>query len=212
MRNAILMGLTGMSGAGKTTVCDFFRQKGIAVIDCDKISRLVVQKGSPCLEEIDQNFDDILTDEGELNRKKLGEIIFSDKNKKIKLENIIFPYILFEVFNRVKAYEQQGENFIILDAPTLFESGIDKFCDYIVSVVAKTEISAERISKRDETSLENAKLRLNSQKNREFFIKNSTYYIDNEGEIDELIKKAEFILNELLTKKQEPVLEGYDKD
>lgn len=200
MGDAILVGLTGMSGAGKTTVCDFFRQRKIAVIDCDRISRLVVRKGTECLDDIAKAFDDILTKDGELNRKKLGKIIFSDKNKKRELESIIFPYILFEVFNRIEKYENLGEKLIIIDAPTLFESGIDKFCDYIVSVVAQTTISAERISKRDGISLEFAKLRLNSQKNREFFIENSTYYIDNEGEVDELLKKAEFILNDLLKK------------
>lgn len=200
MGDAILVGLTGMSGAGKTTICDFFRQKKIAVIDCDRISRLVVRKGTECLCDISKAFDDILTKDGELNRKKLGEIIFSDMNKKKELECIIFPYILFEVFNRIDAYEKKGEKLIIIDAPTLFESGIDQFCDYIVSVVAQTAKSAERISKRDGISLELARLRLNSQKNREFFIENSTYYIDNEGEVDELLKKAEFILNELLQK------------
>ena len=194
-----LVGLTGMSGSGKTTVSDFLQNKGLAIVDCDKISHMVVEKGRPCLYEIVKLFsEDILTSDGNLDRKKLGNIIFADKTSKKELEEIIFPYILFEVFRQIDFHKNNGNNLIVLDAPTLFESKLDVLCDIIISVVADFDICADRISKRDRISIENAKLRLLSQHDREFFIEKSTYYIDNSGSFEQLIIKINGVLDKLL--------------
>ncbi|NLJ16414.1 MAG: dephospho-CoA kinase [Clostridiales bacterium] len=199
MAETLLVGLTGMSGSGKTTVCDYFRAKDIDIIDCDKVARFVVQKDFPCLDEIRESFgNEVILKSGELNRKKLGEIIFKNDDKKQMLEKIIFPYIVYQVFSKITDLKNKNRKIIILDAPTLFESGMDKICDVIISIVSDLDICAERISKRDNISLESARQRLIKQHGKEFFIKNSTYYINNVHSVNELNSSTENILDELI--------------
>ncbi|MCM1299375.1 MAG: dephospho-CoA kinase [Firmicutes bacterium] len=186
--NITVIGLTGMSGAGKTTVCEVFRTNGFDIIDCDLICRKIVQKGKPCLSEIAFKFgSEVITPQGELNRSRLGKIIFSDKTKRSILNGIMYPYVSYIVIKNILSAKN---NHVVLDAPTLFESGIDDICNTIVCVTAEKKSLIQRIIERDRISSEAAENRLNSQNPPEFYINKSNYAIFNNGTEEELVNSA----------------------
>ena len=181
----MIVGLTGQTGAGKSTVSRIFSENGFKVINADIIARKVVEKGTPCLAEISDYFGlSILNADGTLNRKALAEIVFTDRAKLETLDTIIYPYITGEILRLIRKYSAEGEKFILLDAPTLFESRADDFCDIIISVLADADIRLKRITARDNISEEQARQRMNSQLSEDFFISHSDYIIKNNGLID----------------------------
>ena len=176
-----------MSGAGKSTACKTFKAEGFDVIDCDLICRKIVEKGKPCLCEITEMFGNtVLNDDGSLNRAETGRIIFSDNEKRNLLNGIMYPYVSYIV---IKAIISMDKGYIILDAPTLFESEIDSICDSIVSIVADKEVLLERIVKRDSISREQAKNRLASQHSTRYFSEKSEYLIANNGSSEEFLNE-----------------------
>lgn len=186
-----VIGLTGQSGAGKTTVCQVFRENGFAIINADKIAREIMYKDSPCLKELTECFgNDILTDEGELNRKKLAGIVFKDNEKLAQLNAISYPYITQEILEKIKYYASMEEKFVLLDAPTLFESRADDFCDLIISITATEKVRAARIAQRDGLTQEQIKDRFSSQHTERFFVNHSDFIIKNNKSIDNLVEKA----------------------
>lgn len=193
----IIVGLTGQSGAGKTTVCNTFEQSGFAIINADIVAREVMSKGSKCLEETVSVFGGILLEDGTLDRKKLAGIVFSDRDKLKIYENIIFPYIISSIKEKIDMYKKEMYNYILLDAPTLFESKADGLCDIIVSVIADRDIRLNRILKRDSITLNEAEIRLNSQKNDDFYICKSDYVIKNNGSLSELENNTMDVVNSI---------------
>lgn len=193
-----IVGLTGMSGAGKSTACKLFAENGWAVIDCDIVSRIVVEKGKPALREISEHFgSDILLPDGGLDRKRLGELVFSDEQSLNELNRLIYPYISYEIISRAEEYTVNGNMNILLDAPTLFESGADSFCDKIVSVTAPLKICAARIMKRDGITAEQAENRLKSQHSEEYYREKSDFCVCNDGDAVHLKHKIGTIIKEL---------------
>lgn len=192
----MIFGLTGMSGAGKSTVCRHFENEGFHIIDCDKVARQVVRKGEPCLDELHRLFgDSVITKDGELDRKAMGNIVFNDRDKLRLLNDTIYPYITYQVISELQEIDDKPS---VLDAPTLFESGIDYICDAVVSVVCDTEISLERIMARDGISRETAESRLSSQHDAEFYVSRSQFCIENNGDVAELEQKTDEIVAQLL--------------
>lgn len=189
MSDKKIFGLTGMSGAGKSTVCKSFEKAGFYIIDCDKLAREVVKKGKPCLNKIHRLFgENVITVEGELDRKAMGNIVFTDGDKLELLNDTIYPYITYKV---IEMCRNTDKYFVLLDAPTLFESGIDFICDGVVSVVCNREKSVERIMIRDNISRESAENRLGSQHDIEYYKSRSNFCIENNSDIDALKSKAE---------------------
>lgn len=179
----IIIGLTGQTGAGKSTVCEILKEKCIRSIDCDKISREVTADGAPALSEIEKAFGTVVVD-GVLDRRKLGMIVFNDQDKKAVLEGILFPYIIDEVKRRLN--ELESENAVILDAPTLFESGLYKICDRILGVVASEKSRLERILMRDKIDELSAITRMRAQPSEEWFSRHCDEVIKNDGGLHEL--------------------------
>ena len=121
--NNMVIGLTGQTGAGKTTVSDYLRENGVTVIDAD----IALEFGCEYI-----NMD------GTLNRRKMARTVFGDKAKLKKLNSLMFPYIIEEIRGELARLKEEQGGLIVLDAPTLFESGADKECDYVVSVTPAT--------------------------------------------------------------------------
>lgn len=187
----MVVGLTGQTGAGKTTVCKVFSENGFSVINADHISRLVMEKGQPCLAEICEFFGkDILLENGNLDRPKLAGLVFTDKKKLELLNSITYPYITAEILKMIRKLSAEGKKLILLDAPTLFESRADDFCELIISVISREEFRAERIMKRDNISRESAQYRMDSQLKEEFFRTHSDFIIKNNSDIDNLFAVA----------------------
>lgn len=181
----MVIGLTGQTGAGKSTVSKTFAANGFAIINADAIARLVVEKGTKCLDEIHDLFgNDVINTDGTLDRKALAAIVFSDHKKLEMLNSITYPYITGEILQQIRRHSVKGEKLILLDAPTLFESRADDFCELIISVVSDAEIREQRIINRDGLTPEQARKRMNSQYDEEFFIKHSDFIINNNQSID----------------------------
>lgn len=191
MNHIAVIGLTGQSGAGKTTVCKVFEESGFAIINADKIARQIMEKNSPCLKETAECFgSEIINEDGTLNRQKLADIVFSDEEKLKQLNAISYPYITFEILQKIKYYAASGEKYVLLDAPTLFESRADDFCDLIISVTATERIRSMRIAERDGLTPEQIKERFSSQHTEKFFINHSDFIIKNNKSVENLIEKA----------------------
>lgn len=180
-----LIGVCGRSGSGKGVFCDEARKRNIKVIDCDALYHKMVSKPSQCLDDIAHEFGDKFIKNHALDRKSLAEEVFSDKEKLKRLNRITHMHITDEIFRII--YESQNESYIILDAPTLFESGLNKYCDIIVGIIANDEICIERILKRDSITYEMAQKRLESQKSLDFIVENSDALIYNDGDIDDFL-------------------------
>ena len=184
-----IIGLTGMSGAGKTTAATAFERFGLDVIDCDKVARAVITR-SPCADEVRNRFPEIFTD-GELNRKIAAKLLFSDPLKLEQYQKTVFPYVVHEIVNLIKLSYENGKFSVILDAPTLFQSGVDDFCGKIIAVVADTPVCVKRIIERDGISEEEVLMRLDNQPNADFFRKNADLIIENNGDINEFRQKID---------------------
>ncbi len=196
--NNIVLGLTGQTGAGKSTLCRYLNQKGCSIIDADQVARSVVEKGSACIADVILEFGiEYLNMDGSLNRRKLGETVFTNKAKLKKLNDIMFPYIVNSIRDKIQQAKEEQEGVIILDAPTLFESGCDKFCDKVLSVVAGSELRCQRIMERDGLSEEEAQHRISAQHNEDFYTEKSWFVIQNNGTSADLEEQADKMLAEL---------------
>lgn len=183
----MIIGLTGQSGAGKTAVSQVFSNAGFYVINCDELSHKVLLQVN-CKKAIVKAFGDVLTDDGEIDRKKLGKIVFSDSEKLLKLNNIMHPIIERKIAAKIKAHSTKSV--IVLDAPTLFESGVNSFCDMTLGIVSPYEKQVLRLMERDRITEENAVLRLKSQRCEDFFIKQCDEIIENDDDLESLLAKA----------------------
>lgn len=200
----LIIGLTGPSGAGKGT---FGKLLGLPYLDTDRVARRVVEKGTDCLKELQEHFGDgILLPDGSLDRKKLGNIAFSNPEQLTSLNHITHKYISREVSAWLTDCKNRGEAAAVIDAPQLFESGEDALCDVTVAVLADPEIRLARIMQRDGISEEYAKKRMASQKSDDFFRTHCTFIIEN-NRSDSLLKlQADDLLRQLglLKKESEP--------
>lgn len=186
-----IIGLSGQSGAGKTTALEVLHSRGAYVIDCDKVSREVMEKDTPCARELISVFGEgIASEDGELNRRKLSEIVFSDKEKLAMLTKITHRYIKERIFSLLDKAREGGEAFAVIDAPLLFESGLDKICDVNLAVTAPRDKRLERIIKRDNITRELAEKRIAAQLSESELVRLSDVVIVNDKGISELKEKV----------------------
>lgn len=160
----MIIGLTGSIASGKTTVSNMLREKGFPIVDADEIARLVVEPGSSVLVDITSLFgDEVLLDDGSLNRVFLGEKVFGDEQARLALNAVIHPAIRKEMLKQKTEWIKKGEKTIIMDIPLLFESNLQSFVDKIIVVSVTPEIQKERLKKRNVLSDEQAEARIKSQ-------------------------------------------------
>ena len=186
-----VLGLCGQSGAGKTTVLDTLMRLGAEVCDCDKVSREIMSRGTPCTNEVISVFGEGICSCGEIDRKSLGKIVFFDKDKLETLTEITHRYIKAEVRERIDNFRKKGKGLFVLDAPLLFESGLDIDCDLTLVIIAEREKRIERIMKRDEIDKALAEKRIDSQLSEEKLKELADEVITNNGTKKELAEAVE---------------------
>lgn len=199
----LIVGLTGGIASGKSTIADMFKREGAYIIDIDMISRDVVKPGKPAWQDVVHIFGkEVLNEDQTLNRKKVGDIVFSDAEKRKKLEEIIHPKITAETLMKINEIaKKDNQAIVIIDTPLLIETDKQDTVNKVVLVYTSPQGQIERLVKRDGLSLEDAHKRLTSQMPIENKKKYAHYIINNEEPLKEIQKRVKEIFREL--KKEE---------
>ncbi len=192
-----VIGICGSSGSGKSTVCEFFRKRGVPVFDCDEIYHELVNTPSDCLFEIGKAFGTGVIADGKLDRAALGEIVFHDKKKRLQLNEIAHRHVVLKLKSLIKDSENSGEEFCLIDAPLLFEAGLERICNLVCSVISSENEQIRRICLRDGISEEKARLRISNQISKEELMKRSDVVIENNGNITDLERYCYILLEKI---------------
>ena len=190
----LVLGLTGNIGCGKSSVSNIFIKKGIDVIDADIEARKIFDD-KELLNKVFSTFgDSIKNEDGSLNRKALGNIVFNDDEKLIELNNLTHPKIKQNILSQVSKYKEQGKKIVVIDAALLIEDDYLPYIDKLVLVTCREDIQIERIKNRDNCTEEEAISRINSQMSQSEKSKFADYIIDNSNSFEQLEKRVlEFI-------------------
>ena len=191
-----VLGVTGGIGSGKSAATDIFSSLGVKVVDADVLSRVPVQKGEAGLVEIEKRYGKkILLSSGELNRKKLREIIFEKEEEKIWLENLLHPLIADLISQELKS---STSIYTILASPLLFETKQSNHCNETLVIDVSEETQVLRTKTRDEVSEEQVRTIILSQINRSERLRLANHIIENEGSLDDLAKAVKELHQKLI--------------
>ncbi len=194
-----IIGLTGPTGSGKSTVAKYFSDLGVEIIDCDLVAREVTEIGSELLPLLAENFgDEILADDGSLIRKELAKKAFSSQEETEKLNSIMLPFIANRIKEILDVFATEGVECVILDAPTLYESGLDSICDSVLAVLCPEEIRKKRIIERDNLTEEQAITRLSASKPDSFYKEKIQHIVVNDGEMAKFLDDISRMFGELV--------------
>lgn len=160
----VVIGLTGSIASGKSTVSKMFDEFSIPVIDADVIAKKVVEPGEKAYQQVVDEFgDSILYDDGSINRKALGSIIFDNETKRKQLNNIVHPAVREKMLAERDQYVNMGIEAVVLDIPLLYESKLTHFVEKVIVVFVDEEVQLQRLMERDNSSEEDARMRINAQ-------------------------------------------------
>lgn len=190
-----IIGLCGRSGSGKSSFCKIAEEMGFKVIDCDVVYRSIVSKRTPCLDELEAYFGSEVVVNDSLDRARLAAIVFTDPDKLIALNEITHKHILKEVESILGRLDSNAS--VILDAPTLFESGAYKMCDITVCVIAPDEDCLRRIMLRDGLDEEKAVQRLSNQHTNDFFTSRCDVVVYNDSTQEAFFEASRAVLDKL---------------
>ncbi|WP_273713410.1 dephospho-CoA kinase [Leuconostoc mesenteroides] len=195
----LTVGLTGGIATGKSTVSALLRQAGFPVVDADIVAREVVEPGTPTLEKIKLAFGPGIIDNGVLDRRKLGQIVFEDGAQLKKLNDIMQPAISSAMADKINFWRLQNVPILVLDVPLLFERDYDKnkLVDKIIVVTASEEIQLFRLENRDQLNIMEARNRVKAQLPMSQKIARADYVIDNNGRIEELQEQVTVLIKKI---------------
>ena len=197
----IVIGITGPTGAGKTTVLNVLRELGGAVADCDGVYHELLRASVPMREELAARFGPGIFDEnGDLRRKELGAIVFGDPDALADLNAITHRHIVAELERLIAQAGAQGRPAIALDAVALLESGAGALCGATIAVTARPAVRVRRIMAREGISEEYARRRVAAQKPEAWFEEHCTYTLRNDGTQAELEAGARRLLTQMINK------------
>lgn len=198
MNKKTVIGLTGQTGAGKTTVCKFARELGCAVVNADSIAREALAPGTQCLKRLAEIFgSDIIDDDGCCKRSLLAERAFSDKEKTALLNEVTHPWIIEKSAQYIRN-ELEKTDIVIFDAPQLFESGGDGLCDMVIAVTAPESMRLERIMNRDGIDQSAAMLRINAQHGEDYYSSRADFVINGSNDLESVRREVERIITHLI--------------
>lgn len=186
------IGITGSIACGKSTVSNYLSQNGFKVYDADKISFSLTQKPNICYNKIIEHFGTSILDiNGDINRKKLGEIVFNNKKEKIVLESIIHPFVIKEI-------EDIKDKLCFVEVPLLFEANLEYLFDKIIVVSSSQEKQLERLMKRNNLTEKEAIIRINSQIDIKAKEAKADYVIYNNDDLETMYKDIKSILKGII--------------
>lgn len=198
--NMYTIGLTGSMGAGKSYAAAVFREFGIDSIDTDMISRQVTRPGTSCIDELRRYFGDtIIANDGTLDRRRLASLAFINNESTSALNTITHRHILAECRARLCRHEAAGEFAALVQAPLLYESGFNYYCDYVVAVLCDTEAKLRRVIARDKITAEAALARISKQHDDRYFYRRADFTVNNNDgkdlrlQIDLIIQQIKFV-------------------
>jgi len=191
----MLIGLTGMSGAGKSTVAALFAAKGFRVIDCDALVHSLYEDAR-YIRLVEAAFGSEYISDGGVDRRKLGSLVFSDPEALKKLNDTVSPFIMRAVTERIDEVRREDVS-SVLDAPLLFEYGLEKYCDRIIGVTVALETAVKRLSARDGRNADELRARLRAQHDESFFRAHCDYILENNGDGKALCTALDSILEKI---------------
>ncbi|MCM3210743.1 dephospho-CoA kinase [Bacillus licheniformis] len=191
----LVIGLTGGIASGKSTVAQMFQQCGITVVDADVIAKEAVEQGMPAYQKIAETFGEgVLLETGDIDRRKLGEIVFTNEEKRLQLNAIVHPEVRKMMIKQRDEAIRAGERFVVLDIPLLYESGLEHLTDKVIVVWVPMELQLERLMKRNRLNKDEALNRIHAQQSLDEKKKRADAVIDNSGSL----KDTEAQLHQLL--------------
>lgn len=209
----MIVAITGRSGSGKSSVAKYYSSLGYPVADGDKISREVTEPGSQCLKDLVAAFGEDILENGWLNRRKLGGIVFADSKANKKLVEITHPYILKSMLEKAEKAKNEGHSLFFVDGAVIVGAPFEEHCDRIIVVISDRRLSVSRIILRDGISKSAAHKRLEAQMPEQALIDAADFVIQNNTTEASLAKQADIILEKLLmevgsTENQKPQKEN----
>ena len=184
-----VIGLTGGIASGKSTASAYLRELGAVIVDADAISRASTRRGGAAFEAVCVAFGDILGADGEIDRRKLGGIVFADEDARRKLNSIVHPAVMAESRAQIENARASGVKVCILDVPLLFETGMEKLCDETWLIYVPREEQIRRMAERDGLDAVAAAARIDSQMPLEEKLKRADVAIDSSGTIEQTWEK-----------------------
>lgn len=192
------IGLTGGIATGKSSVSRILKSSGYSVVDADQLAREVVSRGTPGYGEVIAEFgNDAITPSGELNRKRIGEVVFRDRSKLSRLEAIIHPRVRELAEKKKHELAQKGEKMAFYDVPLLFEKNMKPLFDRVVVVCCSPDVQLQRLMVRDGLSLEDAQRRIAAQLPILEKVKQADEVIENNGSLEDLQQRVQVLLKNL---------------
>ena len=182
----IVLGLTGGTGAGKTSALNAIRELGGEIIDCDAVYHEMLDHDQELRNTINATFPGVFGPDGKLNRQKLGQEVFAKKERLDKLNSIVFRFLIPELERRMEGIP---DGLYAIDAINLIESGLDRLCDRTIAVTAPTELRVRRIMARDNITEQYARLRISAQKSDEFYRGKCDLELNNGAETAEAFQR-----------------------
>ena len=197
-----VIGVTGGTGTGKTTVMSILAEEGALTLDCDEIYHELLRGESETAREMLAGlrgcFGDAVFNGKELNRKALAAVVFSDDGALASLNEITHKYVVLEVRRRLEDFAMAGGTAAVVDAIALLESGLAELCDATVGVIAPEETRLARIMEREDITRDYALQRIRAQKDEEYFLRNCDIVVDNGGSPEELEEKCRQLRRKLM--------------
>lgn len=191
------IGLTGSIGCGKSSLSNILKKHNIPIIDAD-IKGREIYEDKELLKAIEDAFgNSVINEDGTLNRKNLGKIVFSDDDKLQKLNSLTHPVIRRMINEDLDEYEKRGEKMAVIDAALLLEAGFTSMIDTIIVVTCSEPVQLQRVILRDNCSEEDAMGRIKSQMPQKEKVKYAEFVVDNSGTLNQLEKEAEELIRKL---------------
>lgn len=186
-----IIGITGPTGSGKSLLGKIFCEHNIPSIDADRVYHDMLIPPSDCLDAIRLTFGDgVFSSDGSLDRAKLGSVVFNSPKKLELLNSTVLSMVIARIDEMISEYKKNNVRAVAIDAPTLIESGFNKKCHTVISVLAPKELRTKRIIERDSISNEQAELRVKAQKSDTFYIENSDYVLNNTEDYEQFREDA----------------------